>query len=125
MHKLKEHLTEPTTQIDHNLSMDDGNVLFQSLIGLPETFGKLALKIFNSLSKSKEVHFVTDCYIPDSIKANERSRRGESSANAFILGGPLTKLPTNWKLFLSNYLLTYLLTSLLTYLLIFCCVSDT
>ncbi len=58
--------------------------------------------VFKSLPNSPEIHFVTDRYMPDSIKETERIRRGDSDSNSFIIRGALTKLPKNWKQFLSN-----------------------
>lgn len=74
----------------------DGNALIQSCINIPDTFGELALQIFNSLPKAPEIHFVTDCYKPHSIKSFERTRRGESGC--YSIGGPKTRVPReNWK----------------------------
>ena len=67
---------------------------------MPENFGELAEKIFSLLPKSTRVDFVTDTYNDISIKSAERSRRGVS--DAFLLKGPLTKNPTDWKGFLCN-----------------------
>ena len=84
------------------MSVIDGNALFHSITTLPETFGELALAILKSFPKSKNIHFITDSYIPSSIKAAERERRGISEMHAQVIHGPLTKLPKNWKAFLSN-----------------------
>jgi len=63
----------------------------------------LAAQIFDYLPKpprSTEVHFVTDCYRPRSIKSFERTRRGQ--APAVCIGGPKTELKTDFKTFLCN-----------------------
>ena len=60
----------------------------------------LAQKIFSLLPKSERVDFVTDTYQEHSIKASERARRG--TTETFLLKGPLTKIPKDWKGFLSN-----------------------
>lgn len=66
----------------------DGNALIRSLVILPETFGELASRLFNSLPKFRFVHFVTDSYYANSIKDIERARRGESTVH--VIGGSLT-----------------------------------
>ena len=78
----------------------DGNAVIQSCVSLPETFGDLAIHIFRLLPKSTEVHFVTDSYKDSSIKSFERSHRGMSAQ--YCIGGPKTKVPTDFKSFLSN-----------------------
>lgn len=80
----------------------DGNALLQSLVGLPDTFGELALKVFMCLPTTNIVHFVTDRYDASSIKDVERLRRGQDDSNTYIIGGPSTKVPRDWKSFLSS-----------------------
>jgi len=46
------------------------------------------------------VHFVTDSYKPASIKQLQRDRRGKTAA--FDIGGPLTKLPNDFKSFIRS-----------------------
>ncbi|GFR86952.1 hypothetical protein ElyMa_006065300 [Elysia marginata] len=77
----------------------DGNALLQSLIGLPDTFGELALKVFTCLPSASVVHFVTDRY---DIKDIERVRKGQDDCNTHTIRGPSTKVSRNWKAFLSN-----------------------
>ena len=76
----------------------DGNALTQAQAGIPATFGELADVIFGQLPKTEHVDFVSDRYIPCSIKENERLLRGTSQAP--LVKGPLT--PRDWKGFLSN-----------------------
>ena len=78
----------------------DGNALIQNLTGLPQTFGQLAEKIFDSLPAAQRIDFVTDTYMESSIKSAERRRRGMSQT--FLVKGPSTKLPKDWKAFLTN-----------------------
>ena len=66
-----------------------GNAVDHSCVSLPVTFPELALQIFHYLPKSKEVHFVTDSYHPQSIKLFERSRRGQSIP--YFIVGPKTR----------------------------------
>ena len=78
----------------------DGNAILQSQVALPSTFGEFASNIFDQLPNVPRVDFVTDSYLPMSIKSIERDRRGKSKAH--LLKGPLTKIPRDWKSFLSN-----------------------
>lgn len=80
----------------------DGNALLQSLCGLPDTFGELAFKVFISLPDSNSVHFVTDRCDISSITEVERFRRAAGDSSTRIIRGPSTKLPRNWKSFLTN-----------------------
>ena len=44
-------------------------------IDIPDTFGELAKKVLHTLPQRAPVHFITEIYIPDSIKSFERDRR--------------------------------------------------
>lgn len=102
MHSLEgeEHTTKRPTQGTTSYIMD-GNALLQAQVALPGTFGELAESLFKQLPhNSQRVDFVTDSYLPLSIKGLERARRG--SANAHLIKGPLTKIPRNWKTFLAS-----------------------
>ena len=48
----------------------------------------------------KDFIFSTDSYYPDSIKSQERLRRGYSQK--LIVDGPATRKPVDFKLFLAN-----------------------
>ena len=100
MHMLEKHVDFEHPQLESCTFVIDGNAMLQSLVGLPGTFGELAQKIFSLLPKSERVDFVTDTYQEHSIKASERARRG--TTETFLLKGPLTKIPKDWKGFLSN-----------------------
>ena len=78
----------------------DGNALLLALTALPPTFGELSDKMFSVMPKVKRVDIVTDTYKENSIKSAERRRQGTSDACLVI--GPSTKLPKEWKSFLSN-----------------------
>ena len=58
------------------------------------------MKVFDHLPKAARVDFVTDSYHEHSIKAAERERRG--TTDTFIVKGPLTRVPKEWKKFLQN-----------------------
>ncbi|GFR91522.1 hypothetical protein ElyMa_000845300 [Elysia marginata] len=95
LHKLEEAeiaLTSRHPEIS-DIHVIDGNALLQSLIGLPDTFGELALKVFTCLPSASVVHFVTDRYDDLSIKDIERVRRGQDDCNTHNIRGPSTKVP--------------------------------
>lgn len=71
--------------------------LFQNV---PATFGEICLKLFDGLTQTGNIILSTDLYVPGPIKSMERRRRG--CAEKLIIGGPATKRPTEWKLFLNN-----------------------
>ena len=52
------------------------------------------------IPKNQDVIFSTDMYSTDSIKSQERERRG--SSEKFLISGPNIRRPADWKLFLSN-----------------------
>ena len=83
-----------------NTYVIDGNALYQSQVSLPTTLGEFAESVFDQLPKEPRVDFVTDSYHTKSIKATERNRRGSSAA--YLIQGPSTKVPRDWKAFLSN-----------------------
>ena len=72
--------------------MDDGN--------LPPTFGEICFQRLDQMVAKKNFVFSTDSYYADSIKAQERLRRGFSQR--YIIDGPATRKPTDFKLFLAN-----------------------
>ena len=78
----------------------DGNALFQPLTNLPNTFEELAEKVFKALPKTEQTDFVTDAFKETSIKNAERSHRGNSKT--FLISGPKTRIPRNWKGFPSD-----------------------
>lgn len=76
----------------------DGNHQFHTLVGIPDTFGELAEKVFNFLPTFKRLDFVTDSYKVDSIK--ERSHRGDS--DVFIIHGERVRVPRDFRKFFAN-----------------------
>ncbi|KAK3745436.1 hypothetical protein QZH41_005085 [Actinostola sp. cb2023] len=99
------HFLEGKNQVQRPTTGDifyviDGNALLQAMVAIPSTFGDLADSVFEQLPKVHRVDFVTDSYHPLSIKEVERSRRGTSAPH--LVRGPLTKVPRDWKKFLSN-----------------------
>ncbi|EDO34946.1 predicted protein [Nematostella vectensis] len=82
------------------LYIQDGNALFHSLTQLPPTFGEICLQMLDQMVAKKDFIFSTDSYHENSIKSQERIRRGSSPK--YIVDGPATRKPAEFKLFLSN-----------------------
>lgn len=101
MHNLELGI-EPATKPPESetVYVYDGNATLQSLVSIPDSFDALAMMVFNLLPKVPRVDFVTDTYSPMSIKSFERKKRGNSPK--FMLSGPKTKTPRDWKGFMSN-----------------------
>jgi hypothetical protein len=100
MHQLETKFESEQPQHTECFSVLDGMALLQSMTGIPSTFGYLADKVLSLLPPMKRVDFITDTYSAESIKASERTRRGQSEK--FLLKGPSTKIPKDWKMFLSS-----------------------
>ena len=74
--------------------------LLQAMKEIPDTFKEVAERVFNLLPKNQRVNFVTDSYHENSIKTFERRHHGITPT--FLLSGPKTKTPRDWKSFMSN-----------------------
>lgn len=74
--------------------------LLHILANLPPTCGEICLQVLDQMVAKKHFLFSTDSYHADSIKAQERLRRG--SSEKIILSGPATRKPYDFKLFLAN-----------------------
>ena len=74
MHALELDNDFETPRPELCTSVIDGNALFQSLTGVPGTFGEITQKI-SLLPKYPRVDFITDAYQETSIKTAERLRR--------------------------------------------------
>ncbi|GFS05580.1 hypothetical protein ElyMa_004685200 [Elysia marginata] len=99
LHKLEEAkiaLTSRHPEIS-DIHVIEGNALLQSLLGLPDTFGELALKVFTCLPSASVVHFVTDRYDDLSIKDIERMRRGQDDCNTHSIRGPENYQSMVWR----------------------------
>ena len=98
---LKDVESEQISRKDKSiLSIDDGNARLYWLIDVPNTFEEICLKILEQLPKEVDVCFSTDMYFQQSIKSQERLRRGES--DRLLIRGPKTRRPADFKKFLSN-----------------------
>ena len=83
--------------------MQDGNAFFYTLANLPPTFGAICLQVLDQMVAKKNFIFSMDSYHEDSIKSQERVRRGFSQHCVVGGGGgAATRKPTDWKLFLAN-----------------------
>ena len=74
LHYLLEDLPYPKDA----LFIQDGMALLHILANLPPTCGEICLQVLDQMVAKKHFLFSTDSYHPDSIKAQERLRRGSS-----------------------------------------------
>ena len=100
LHFLLEDAPEVVPYPKDALYIQDGNALFHALTNLPPTFGEICLKVLDQMVAKSNIIFSTDSYHTDSIKAQERLRRGFSQQ--YIIEGPATRKPSDFKLFLAN-----------------------
>ena len=82
------------------IHIQDGNALFYVLTNLPNTCGDICLQVLDQMVDKQNFIFSTDSYHTDSIKAQERLHRGYSQK--YLIDGPSTRKPTDFKLFLAN-----------------------
>ena len=97
---ILDDVPDNITYPDDALSIQDENAHFHSLIDIPRIFGKLSLRILNSMVSKNQFIFSTDSYHNSLIKSQERLRRGCSQRH--IVSGPATRKPADFKLFLTN-----------------------
>lgn len=97
---LLEDFTTDLAYPKEALFIQDGMALLHTLTNLPPTFGEICLQVLDQMVAKKHFLFSTDSYHPQSIKAQERLRRG--SSEKIILDGPATRRPCDFKLFLAN-----------------------
>jgi hypothetical protein len=100
LHLLLEDAPEDVTYPTDSIYIQDGNALFYALTNLPPTFGAICLQVLDQMVSKKNFIFSTDSYHAYSIKAQERLRRGFSQR--YIIEGPATRKPSDFKLFLAN-----------------------
>ena len=99
MHKLELESHRAAIPDEPAAYIIDGNAMFKAQASLPKTFGELNGSLFGQLPKVKPVDFVTDRYKTESVKAPERGRRGTSKPH--LIKDALTRIPRDWKAFLS------------------------
>ena len=100
LHYLIEDAPEEVPYPTDSFYIQDGNALFHALKNLPPTFGEICLQVLDQMVVKKNFVFSTDSYHADSIKAQERLRRGFSQR--YITEGQATRKPVDFKLFLAN-----------------------
>ena len=100
LHYVLDETTEEVQYPVESFFIQDGNALFYALTNLPPTFGDMCLMILDQMLAKKNFIFSTDSYHVDSIKSQERVRRGMSPK--FLLDGPSTQRPADLKFFLGN-----------------------
>ncbi|XP_033949403.1 uncharacterized protein [Pseudochaenichthys georgianus] len=102
LHQLQQDRDEDVLYPNDALFIQDGNALFHMMSNLPPTFGGICMQLLDQMVAKHHFVFSTDCYQPDSIKAQERLRRGSSEKH--IIDGPNTRRPYDFKSFLGNEL---------------------
>ena len=100
MHFVLEDKTNDVPYPTGSFFIQDGNALFHALSNLPPTFGDICLQLLDQMVFKENFIFSTDSYQVDSIKAQERLRRGVGEK--FIVERPATQKPKDFKHFLAN-----------------------
>jgi hypothetical protein len=101
MHLLEADVATPVApKAQESVYVMDGSAVLHALVDLPITFEQVAMMVFDMLPNVARVDFVTDGYVKNSVKEFERLRRGQSPN--YIIQGPNTKVPRDWKSFLNN-----------------------
>ena len=100
LHHILDERTDEIPYPKDAFFIQDGNALFYALLNLPPMMGDICLQILDQMLAKKNFIFSTDSYQPDSIKAQERLRRG--FGEKFLVEGPATRKPMDFKLFLAN-----------------------
>ena len=101
LHYLLEDVTpEDLLYPKDALVIQDGMALFHTLSNHSPTFGEICLQVLDQMVPKRHFLFSTDSYHPQSIKAQERLRRGTSEK--IIVDGPATRKPWDFKVFLAN-----------------------
>ena len=76
LHFLMKDNVEEVKYPTQSMFIQDRNALFPSLIGLALAFGGVLLQILSQIAQKQNFIFSTDSYHEDSIKGQERARRG-------------------------------------------------
>ncbi|KAK0148526.1 hypothetical protein N1851_011133 [Merluccius polli] len=88
LHHLLKDRDEEVPYLKDALYIQDGNALFHMMSNLPPTRGEICMQLLDLM--------------PDSIKAQERLRRGFTEK--YIIDGPNTQKPYDFKSLLGNEL---------------------
>lgn len=100
VHYMLDDYQDDIQYPDGALFIQDGMALMHTLTNIHPTFGGICLQILACMALKQNFVFSTDSYEPESIKTQERMRRG--SSDKFIVDGPATRKPADFKLFLAN-----------------------
>ena len=101
LHHLEAGVELMTTPTNEPVAyVNDVNASLYVLSPIPDNFQGVAEMVLDRLPKSSRVDFVTDTYKQNSIKSFEPKRRGTSET--FLISGPKTKAPKDWKGFMAN-----------------------
>ena len=76
MHFLVTDCTKEVVYPKDSFFIQDGNALFHTLTNLAQTFRGISLNILDLMLVKRNFIFSSDCYQQDSIKFQERKRRG-------------------------------------------------
>lgn len=95
LHHLLQDRDEEVPYPKDALFIQDGNALFHMMSNLPPTCGEICMQLLDQMVAKHHFVFSTDCYQPDSIKAQERLRRGFTEK--YIIDGPNTRKPYDFK----------------------------
>ena len=99
-HYLLQDREEEVPYPKDALFIQDGNALFYMITNLPPTCGEICFQLLDQMIAKHHFVFSTDSYHLDSIKAQERPRR--SFTEKYIISGPHTHKPHDFKAFLNN-----------------------
>ena len=101
LHHLLENATPDNLPYPKDaLFIQDGMALLHTLSNLPPTCGEICLQVLDQMVAKNHFLFSTDSYHPESIKAQERLRRGTSEK--IIVAGLATRKPYDFRVFLAN-----------------------
>ena len=100
LHFFTDYNQEDISYPKCSLNIQDVNALFHVLTNIAPTFGEICLQVLDQMVAKKDFIFSTDSYHADSIKAQERLRRG--SSQCYLIQEPATRKPSDFKLFLEN-----------------------
>ena len=98
-HLVKDVEDAELPPVGETLIIQDGNAKYHELREIPSDFTKIAQKVYYWMPSGSDLVFNTDMYLQNSIKCQERIRRGTGEK---LVISQKTKKPKDWKLFLTN-----------------------
>lgn len=103
VHHVTRHVSIaaiPPSVAGKTIYIEDGNAHFHTLKDIKPTFDLISLQILDRLSNKSDIIFSTDSYRTQSIKSQERLRRGKSER--FVVEGFNQRKPADFRMFLQN-----------------------